>query len=71
MDPIRSRKVLEDSRSRNSTQTSQRNAEGHRENRASSISVRAVNRFSRFFLCSALFAGSVLSFAGIGRFDEV
>jgi len=35
------------------------------------MSARAVNRFSRFSVCSVLFVFSVLSFAGIGRFDRV
>jgi hypothetical protein len=56
--------VSEYSRSRNSTQSSQRNTEGHGENRESSMSARAVNRFSRFSVCSVLFVFSVLSFAG-------
>ena len=32
---------------------------------------RAVNRFSRFSVCSVLFVASVLSLADIGRFDRV
>ena len=53
-------------RSRNSTQSSQRNAEGHGENRESSISNRTVNCYSGSSVCSVLFAFSVLGFAAIG-----